>query len=407
MKNLHLRKIILAGTFLLGCLMVVQVYWFSRAFDVAEKQFDHSVQVALKKVADSVSRDATVKKLSSNFFFAQTESQLDPKTLDSLIEKELKRRELPVKYELGVYNAYDDTLVYGNYVEGNKALNTMADAEPATGTAEKNFAVYFPSKRSYLASELNIWIFSTFILIMMSGFFAYAIYSLLKEKKFAEVKNDFINNMTHEFKTPVTNIGIAGQILRQKSQPEVQRYVDILLKENEKLKDKIEQVLLGASAEHIGRKQFQEIDVHQVVKDCAEAFDLKIQERNGSLQLQLNSTSSVVYGDRELLSQAINNVIDNAEKYSPEKPQIVLRTKDTVLGIEISIVDRGIGIPVSMNRKVFEKFFRVPSGDVHNVKGFGLGLSFVKQVIDHHRGKINLLSDLNQGPQVTIILPKA
>jgi two-component system phosphate regulon sensor histidine kinase PhoR len=407
MKNLHLRKIILAGTFLLGCLMVVQVYWFSRAFDVAEKQFDHSVQVALKKVADSVSRDAAIKKLSSNFFFAQTESQLDPKALDSLIEEELKRRDLPVKYELGVYNAYDDTLVYGNYVEGNKALRAESGAELIAGTSERNFAVYFPDKRSYLASELKIWMFSTLILVMMSGFFAYAIYSLLKERKFAEVKNDFINNMTHEFKTPVTNIGIAGQILKQKSQPEVQRYVDILLKENEKLKDKIEQVLLGASVEHIGRKQFQEIDVHQIVKDCAEAFGLKIQERNGSLQLQLNSTSSVVYGDSELLSQAINNVIDNAEKYSPEKPQIVLQTKDTAQGIEISIVDRGIGIPVSMNRKVFEKFFRVPSGDVHNVKGFGLGLSFVKQVIDHHRGKINLLSELNRGTQVTIILPKA
>jgi two-component system phosphate regulon sensor histidine kinase PhoR len=205
----------------------------------------------------------------------------------------------------------------------------------------------------------------------------------------------------------VTNISIAGQILKQKSQPEVQHYIDILLKENEKLKYKIEQVLLGASVEHIERKPFQAIDVHQVVKDCAEAFDLKIQERNGSLQLQLNSTSSVVYGDRELLSQAINNVIDNAEKYSPEKPQILLRTNDTARGIEISIVDRGIGIPVAMNRKVFEKFFRVPAGDIHDVKGFGLGLSFVKQVIDHHRGKINLLSDLNRGTEVTIILPKA
>jgi two-component system phosphate regulon sensor histidine kinase PhoR len=407
MKNLHLRKIILAGTFLLACLMVVQIYWFSRAFDVAEKQFDHSVQVALKKVADSVSRDATVKKLSSNFFFAQTESQLDPKTLDSLIEEELKRRELPVKYELGVYNAYDDTLVYGNYVEGNKALKAESGVTTISGTTDKNFAVYFPDKRSYLASELNIWIFSTLILLMMSGFFAYAIYSMLKEKKFAEVKNDFINNMTHEFKTPVTNIGIAAQILKQKSQPEVQHYIDILLKENEKLRCKIEQVLSGASVEHIEQKPFQTIDLHQIVRDCAEAFDLKIQERNGSLQLQLNSTSSVVYGDRELLSQAINNVIDNAEKYSPEKPQILLRTKDTVQGIEISIVDRGIGIPMSMNRKVFEKFFRVPTGDVHNVKGFGLGLAFVKQVIDHHRGKINLLSDLDRGTEVTIILPKA
>jgi two-component system phosphate regulon sensor histidine kinase PhoR len=276
-----------------------------------------------------------------------------------------------------------------------------------TKNPEKNFAVYFPSKRSYLASELNIWIFSTFLLLMMSGFFAYAISSLLKEKKFSELKNDFINNMTHEFKTPVTNIGIAGQILKQKVQPEAQLYVDILMKENERLKHKIDQVLLGASAEYMEHRTFQAVDIHHLVKDCAEAFRLKIQERNGSLQLEVDSTSAMVYGDRELLSQAISNIVDNAEKYSPGKPQILLRTQDTPHGIEISVVDHGIGIPVGLKEKVFEKFFRISSGDVHNVKGFGLGLSFAKQVIRQHRGEINLWSELNRGTEVTIILPKA
>jgi two-component system phosphate regulon sensor histidine kinase PhoR len=407
MKNIQLRKIILSGTVLLCCLMIVQIYWFSRAFDVAEKQFDHSVRVALKKVADSVSRDAAVKKMSSNFFFAKTESNLDAQALDSLIEREFALRNLNLKYELGVYDAYDDTLVYGSYVEGTKHLREGATMKALTENPEKNFAVYFPDKRSYLAGELDIWIFSTLILLMMSGFFAYAISSLLKEKKFAELKNDFINNMTHEFKTPVTNIGIAGEILRQKSQPDLHRYVDILLKENEKLKRKIDQVLMGASAEYLEQRPFQAINVHQLMKDCAEAFHLKIHERNGSLQLEFGSESAFVYGDRELLSQAINNIIDNAEKYSPEKPQIILRTKETTEGIKISIVDHGIGIPATLKEKVFDKFFRVSTGDKHDVKGFGLGLSFVRQVIRHHRGKINLWSELNRGTEITIILPKA
>jgi len=407
MKHFQLWKLILVGTVLLCCLMIVQLYWFSRAFDVAERQFDHSVQVALKKVADSASRDATVKKLSSNFFFAKTESNLDAKELDTLIEKEFALRNLNLKYELGVYDAYDDTLVYGSYVEATKHLRDNSSLQGLTNNAEKNFAVYFPSKRSYLAAELKIWIFSTAILLMMSGFFAFAISSLLKEKKFSQLKNDFINTMTHEFKTPVTNIGIAGQILKRKTQPEMQPYVDILLKENEKLKQKIDQVLLGASADHMQHRPFQAIDIHHLMRDCAEAFQLKIRERNGLLQLQFDSESTLVYGDRELLAQAINNVIDNAEKYSPEKPEIILRTKDTLGGIEISIRDRGIGIPMQMKKKVFEKFFRASSGDVHNVKGFGLGLSFVKQVIRHHRGQINLWSELNKGTEVTMLFPKA
>ena len=312
-----------------------------------------------------------------------------------------------MKYELGVYDAYDDTLVYGSYVEGTKLFRDSSSFEAVAKHSEKNFAVYFPNKRSHIASELYIWIFSTMILLLMSGFFAYAISSLLKEKKFSELKNDFINNMTHEFKTPVTNIGIAGQLLKQKMQPEVQLYIDILIKENEKLKQKIDQVLLGASAEYMEHRPFQAIDLHHVMKDCAEAFNLKIQERNGSLKLQFDSNSPVVYGDRELLSHAIINVIDNAEKYSLKNPQILLRTKDTAQGIEISIIDRGIGIPAGLKEKVFEKFFRVSSGDVHNVKGFGLGLSFVKQVIRQHHGNINLWSELNSGTEVTIILPKA
>ena len=140
MKNFQLRKIILAGTLLLCCLLIVQVYWFSRAFDAAEKQFDHSVQVALKKVADSVSRDAAIKKLSSNFFFAKTESQLDAKALDSLIEKEFSLRNLQLKYELGVYDAYDDTLVYGSYVEGTKHLKDNSSPEALTKSAAIGFS---------------------------------------------------------------------------------------------------------------------------------------------------------------------------------------------------------------------------------------------------------------------------
>ena len=308
-----------------------------------------------------------------------------------------------------MYNADDDTLVYGNYVKATKRPTEHDGLVSLSGGFdEKNFAVFFPKKESYVASQLDVWIFSTVILLLMMGFFAYAIYTLLRERKFAALKSDFINNMTHEFKTPVTNIKIAGEILKNKmaAGEGTAIYIDILLKENEKLRHKIDQVLLGSSIDHVRRPALEIVDVHQLIRDCADAFQWKVQQRNGNIVLEFLAESTSILADRDLLAQAINNVIDNAEKYSPNQPRIVVRTKNCAEGIEINIQDDGIGIAPGMKTKVFEKFFRVPSGDVHNVKGFGLGLSFVKNVVRSHRGQISLLSELNKGTEVRIVLPK-
>jgi len=408
MKRKHLGKIILWGTVVLVCLLVVQVYWFKRAFDAAEQQFDHRVQLALKHVADSVSPAPHVKKLSSNFFFVATESELNNTVLDRLLKKEFQSRSLDLDYELGVYNADDDTLVYGNDVKATKPKQADDHVAGQESQIEKNFAIYFPKKESYVAAQLDIWIFSTFMLLLMMGFFAYAIVSLLRERKFAELKSDFINNMTHEFKTPVTNIRIAGEMLRQKSsgQSGTEVYIDILLRENEKLREKIDQVLLGSSVDHLQQPTLERLDVHQLIAHCAEAFQLKVQERQGQILLKFEAASASILGDRELLAQAINNVIDNAEKYSLHAPHIVVQTRDSGKGIAIDIIDHGIGIAPQMKRKVFEKFFRVRSGDVH-VKGFGLGLSFVKSVVQSHRGEVSLFSEPDKGTDVRIFLPRA
>jgi two-component system phosphate regulon sensor histidine kinase PhoR len=411
MNHRYLGKTILFGTIVLACLMLLQIYWFRKAFDVADKQFDHQVQVALKKVADSISRDSEVRRLSSNFFFVATESAVNNEALDDLLRREFLLRSLNLDYELGVYNSDDDTLVYGNYVHATKRQSqSEAPGEISLHDAEKNFAVYFPEKESHVFASLDVWILSTLILILMAGFFAYAIYSLLRERRFASLKTDFVNNMTHEFRTPVTNIGIAGEILKNKisSGDTLNVYVDILLRENEKLRNKIDQVLLGSSLDHAKKTPaFTTIDIHQIITDCAEAFKLKLEAREGNIHLQFNAANAFILGDRDLLMQALNNVIDNAEKYSPERPRIVVRTRDYNQGVGIEIVDEGIGIPETMTTKVFDKFFRIRSGDVYSVKGFGLGLSFVKDVVQTHRGKVTVLSQPERGTAVCIYLPGA
>jgi two-component system, OmpR family, phosphate regulon sensor histidine kinase PhoR len=410
MNNIHLAKIILFGSIVLACLMIVQTYWFKKAFDVAEKQFDHSVQIALKKVADSVSKESEVKKLSSNFFFVSTGSVLKDEELENLLKKEFLFRSLNVDYEFGVYNAEDDTLVYGKYVEasGKNWLHSKFSGI-SDNSSDKNFAVYFPSKKSFLAGQLGIWIFSTVILLFMMVFFAFAIASLLRERRFAELKSDFINNMTHEFKTPVTNINIAAEILKNKlaGQESSHVYIDILLRENEKLREKIDKVLLGSSADYINAASFARMDLHELISKCADVFQLKVKERKGQIRLDFNAKDTLILGDKDLLEQAISNVIDNAEKYSLKQPDILVRTVDHEKAIEVSIMDHGIGIPAKLKTKVFDKFFRVQTGDVHNVKGFGLGLNFVRNVIKSHRGHVSLNSELDKGTEVRIFLPKA
>ena len=409
MKNRHLRIIILWGTIVLGSLVVVQIYWILKAFNVEEKQFDHTVQMVLKKVGDSVSKGSQIKRLSSNFFFVNTRSTLDDAQLATKLKSEFESRALDIHYELGIYRADDDTLVYASDMFSMQKDLLPEPSGFNTYSGKKNFAVHFPQKDSYVASQLNIWIFSTAVLLFMMGFFAYAIISLLREKRFAELKTDFINNMTHELKTPVTNINIAAEILKQKYAAEngANVYLDILLKENEKLRQRIDSVLTGSRLEASNLLQVTAMDIHELIKDCVEAFELRIRERQGQLQLELNASSGYIVGDRDLLAQAITNVIDNAEKYSPHKPNIMIRTEDDGKHLEIQVIDSGIGIPVEARTKLFDKFFRVPTGNVHQVKGFGLGLSFVKAVIQKHRGQIKILTALTNGTEVKLILPKA
>ena len=239
------------------------------------------------------------------------------------------------------------------------------------------------------------------------GFFAYASSHYFAKEDLQSLRV-ICKQHDARIKTPVTNINLAAELLKQKygDHEGTGVYLDILLKENEKLRQKIEQVLLGSKLEFRKRPSFAKMDVHELITDCAQAFHLKIHERNGNLNLELNAQSKYILGDREMLAQAINNIIDNAEKYSPDKPHITVCTIDNGKDLEIIISDNGVGISNEAKSKVFEKFFRVSTGNVHSVKGFGLGLTLVKSVIKKHHGAVRLFSTINQGTEVRIVLPK-
>jgi len=410
MKHSRLRFVIVFGSIVIGSLIAVQLFWFTRAFDITERQFNHTVNVSLNAVALEVALDSgvpiEVKNLSSNFFFVPLNTNIDFDQLDQLIKKEFLLRKLNIPYELGIYANHLDTLVYGNYIEATHVQseeNKEKFSNPKGSHKAANFAIYFPNKLGYLAEGLQIWIYSTITLLLMTGFFVFAILSLLREKRYADMKNDFISNMTHELKTPLTNIKIAHEVM-SKTSISHQPYLDIIAKANTNLEKKIDHVLRSAIHDFQSQKEMRLIDLHELIKECADSFQLRVEQKCGKIVLDLQATEAFVLGDREYILQAFTNLMDNAEKYSDDKPEILLETKSTDNEIIFSVKDQGVGISKAFQTKVFDKFFRVNNQN-SNVGGFGLGLSFVKDVITSHKGSVTLRSQQNVGTEVEISLP--
>lgn len=418
MRRKNLRRIILFGSVVMMGLLAVQGFWLKRAFDIEEKQFNHTVQVALKNIADSIVAEypaikpskTHIRQLSSSFFFAELNVPIPPELLDSLLQKELRIRQIKADYELGIYKADDDTLVYGKYIPATIQwqIDHANDPDPNSTGEKSNFAIYFPNKFSTIAGELNIWIFSTVVLLLMVAFFIYAILALLKEKRLAEIKEDFIDNLTHEFKTPIANIELASEALKgNKIEFEKQhRYFNIIHNENQRLKAQVERILqMGAINKNELRLDLKVINIHELIKNISTSAGIRIKEKTGTLSIELNAVNAEILADEFHLTNTVYNVLDNAEKYSKNQPKISISTRNEKEGLLITIKDAGIGIKEDFQKYVFDKFFRVPTGNIHNVKGFGLGLSYVKTIIEAHKGTIKLESELNRGSQFDLYLP--
>jgi signal transduction histidine kinase len=231
----------------------------------------------------------------------------------------------------------------------------------------------------------------------------------MKEKKISEHTTDFLNNMTHEFKTPLTNIALAGKMIVKDSTgmhgEKIKHYSEIILEENEKLRLQVEQILSMTALER-GEIPLRktEIDFHEVITNSVKHINLQIENRHGSLKLDLKADKFVICGDKTQLTNALCNLIDNAIKYSPEKPQVFIQTINIGKNLIVKISDTGLGIEKEYQKKVFDKFFRVPTGDVHDVKGFGLGLAYIKKIVQLHDGTIELQSEKGLGATFAITL---
>jgi two-component system phosphate regulon sensor histidine kinase PhoR len=256
----------------------------------------------------------------------------------------------------------------------------------------------------------TLFITSVILILVVLALFWRTILLLIKEKKISEHTTDFLNNMTHEFKTPLTSIALAGNMIRKESassqDDKTKHYTDIILEENEKLRLQVEHVLSMTALER-GEIPLQktELDFHTLIKDLMRYINIQIENKQGTLILNLKAGSCVINGDKNHLTNALRDLIDNAIKYSKERPELLIDTCNMDRSLIIKISDKGIGIEKEYHKQVFDKYFRVPTGDIHDVKGFGLGLAYIKKIVKLHGGTIGLTSEKGKGTTFTITLP--
>jgi two-component system phosphate regulon sensor histidine kinase PhoR len=420
MKSSTIRLIVVLATLCIVGITITQVYWVKRAFDLKEAEFERQVNTALINVSQQIfSMSNTpppsinpVKQLSTNYFVVMVNSEIDASLLEFLLRTEFEKRNIKADFEYGIYDCTHEKMVYGNYVSMRDAKSKAEPAKKLPNWTNQGyyFGVQFPNREAQILNQMGIWSFSSIVLLLVIVFFAYTLFVILKQKRLSEIQKDFINNMTHEFKTPIATIAVSAEVLKNPdiiNQPErLLNYTTIIENENKRLKKHVERVLQMArlDKEDIGLKK-ESINLHEVIQEVVAGMHVTLQEKQGKVDLQLEAHQSLVTADRHHLMNVIYNLLDNAIKYCKESPFIVIRTKQDNKGITMEIKDNGIGVGQEHQKRIFQKFFRVPTGNVHDVKGFGLGLNYVKQIVEAHRGKITLESVVGSGCTFRVFIP--
>jgi two-component system phosphate regulon sensor histidine kinase PhoR len=415
-SRLTLRIVIILAAISIAGITATQIYWVRKAFDLRENQFNRDVTSALTSVATKILEisktpspaNNPVTQLSTNYFVVLVNGPIDNNLLEFLLLTEFEKRHIKADFEYGVYDCVNQCMKGGNHISPKKTSSLVNFTEfPTWKNDGYYFGVQFPMVEANLISQMGIWGFSSVVLLIVIFFFVYTLFVILKQRRLSEIQKDFINNMTHEFKTPLSTIAISTSVLKDPSivnTPErLLNYATIIENESQRLKQQVERVLQMARLEQedIGLKK-EEHDLHELIQEAVTNSSLATK---ASIELQLKAPHTKIIADKLHLVNVIFNLLDNAIKYNTNTPLIQIRTSNSNGSVLLEIQDNGIGIRSEDQRKIFHRFYRVPTGNLHDVKGFGLGLSYVKLIIEAHKGKITVASEPGNGSCFSIVLP--
>lgn len=417
-----IRWVVIFAAFSIIGIIIIQLYWVNQAYSLGEKQFIHRVDLALNDVADNAikfTNDTTllvnpVQREASNYYHIEVNQPLELPVLEAMLIAAFQNHNVTTDFEYGVYDCIADTMLLGQYIRYDSSFvarpNRYATI-PVEKREQSYIGVYFPKQERYLLNKMGFWIFSSAILGVVILFFAFTTFVILRQRRLSEITREFINNMTHEFKTPISTIGVSSEVLQRnnyiQSEERLLKYTQLIARENQRLKKQVEKVLQMATLEkHDFQLHKEEVNIHHIIEQAVSSVQLALDEKAGSISTRLQARQPNLEADKVHLTNIIYNLLDNAIKYSgDEPPEVLVHTTNTRQGVVITVEDKGIGIGVSDMKHIFRKFYRVSTGNRHDVKGFGLGLSYVKLMVEAHKGTIQVKSKPGIGSTFIIYLP--
>jgi two-component system, OmpR family, phosphate regulon sensor histidine kinase PhoR len=422
MKKIFPLIVVLITLSVLGILFI-QMSWINNAIKLKHQEFQREVTTALKQAKDKIqskfiykSKQIFLNDESTQFYLKNNftvEEGFTKDEIEDVIEKQLRLNNVKEPFEFCITNIFKNIIFQSEdfkLSDEQTAFKIQLSPDDSYVSHETLFVTTYEDKNQVLR-EMGWMIVASIVfttIIIMA--FAVTVRTLFNQKKLSEIKSDFINNMTHELKTPLATISLAIDALTNEKvihDTEKIRYYSAMIKdENKRMNKQVEKILQAARLEKEKiNLNLQQLNSHEIINKVTENFALQVREKNGELSLNLNATNPFLDADDVHFSNIIFNLFDNAIKYSLESPKIMVETQSGHNTLIIKIKDNGIGMDKETQSRIFEKFYRAHTGDIHNVKGFGLGLSYVKAIVDAHGGKIKVESSLGKGSTFTLLLP--
>jgi two-component system phosphate regulon sensor histidine kinase PhoR len=416
-RSSTIRLGIFISTLVIAVILVFQLIWLKRVYLYEQKEFDLSVIKSIKGMYEDINASAyysthmnnLIQNPEPHLYLANINLPVNTDSLTANLHYELEDFGIFTDCHIGIYSADSGKYIYTGILEsaGRKQKKDIILPDPSGG--KDHLALNFPNRRQYILAQMDFWIISSAFLLIVLILFSASLYFFYRQKFKNEIQKDFIHNFTHEFKTPVSVISLAADVLKTPGiadKPEkLNTYANIVGYQSNYLHSQIEKLLQFAHAEsrqlHLDKKR---TNIHELIKEAVSHLAPLIDERKSEVKLALEATNPWLEADREYLVIVITNLVDNAIKYS-KHPVIIIHTTSSDNSITLSVQDNGIGIEKHQINLIFEKFFRVRQGETYAAKGFGIGLSFVKKIISAHNGKISIESIPNKGSNFTIELP--
>ena len=444
MKRFRINAVIILGVLSLSSILLVQLLWVRKTIEIQStstaiqqksdslnlKEFSEQTNLALRNVLniissaieDSSDQYGAIKQLNVNQFKVDIIQELDPYYLETLLKKALYNQNIHEDFTFGIYDCFTNQLTFSKlykftddslYTLVNNNIIGLDSARLKLKNDGHYFTVFFPNVQNKLPQNtvfLSPWVYISTIVFLVLIFFGFSLATIIKQKRLSEVITDFINNMTHELKTPIATISLSSEmIMRLETDDDLEKakkYAGIIFKENKRLETQVERVLnistLDTENTTLNKKS---LDFHELLVEVKDTFDFNQLANGGKILIENNASVFTIQADPIHITNVVYNLLDNAVKYCTTKPFISITTKNERNYLVIEIKDNGIGIRKEDLKMIFDKFYRVSTGNIHDIKGFGLGLFYVKLIINEHNGSIDVKSKLGEGSAFTIKLP--